>query len=139
MINLNLLKPKVKRLAEELIKESKKQGIQIIVVQGLRTIEEQDALYAKGRTVKGRIVTNAKGGQSFHNFGVAFDICPIVNGKAAWDYTELFKKVGSIAESLGLEWGGNWKKFKDLPHFQYTGGCTTSQFKNKKIDEEKFI
>ncbi len=138
MINLNLLKPKVKLLAEELIKESKKAGVQIILVQGFRSREEQDALYAKGRTEKGKIVTNAKGGQSFHNYGVAFDVCPIVNGKVTWKYAELFKKVGSIGESIGLEWGGNWKKFKDLPHFQYTAGYTLAQFKNNKIDTEKF-
>ncbi|MEK7588369.1 MAG: M15 family metallopeptidase [Patescibacteria group bacterium] len=138
MINLNLLKPKVKLLAEELIKESKKIGVQIILVQGFRSTEEQDALYAKGRTEKGKIVTNAKGGQSFHNYGVAFDVCPIVNGKVTWKYAELFKKVGSIGESIGLEWGGNWKKFKDLPHFQYTAGYTLAQFKNNKIDTEKF-
>ena len=138
MINLNLLKPKVKLLAEELIKESKKAGVQIILVQGFRSREEQDALYAKGRTEKGKIVTNAKGGQSFHNYGVAFDVCPIVNGKVTWKYAELFKKVGSIGESIGLEWGANWKKYKDLPHFQYTAGYTLAQFKNNKIDTEKF-
>ena len=70
---------------------------------------------------------------------MAFDICPLVNGKTSWNYIELFKKVGSIGESLGLEWGGNWKKFKDLPHFQYTAGYTLAQFRNKKINEEKFI
>ena len=92
MAKLELLKPKVQELAEKLISECKNLGRQIIVTQTLRTIEEQDALYAQGRTRPGNIVTKAKGGYSLHNFGVAFDICPVVNGKAEWNDNALFKK-----------------------------------------------
>jgi len=73
MAKLELLKPKVKKLAEMLIEECKKSNYQITIVQTLRTIEEQDALYAQGRTKSGNIVTYAKGGQSFHNFGVVIE------------------------------------------------------------------
>jgi len=139
MDNLDLLKPKVKRLAEELIKSCKKEKIKIIITQTLRTKAEQDNLYAQGRTTKGDIVTNAKGGYSFHNYGVAFDFCPVVDGKPAWKDKKLFKKVGELGVLLGLEWGGNWKTFKDLPHFQYTGGHTLKDFRINKIDEDKFI
>jgi peptidoglycan LD-endopeptidase CwlK len=98
------------------------------VTQGLRTWEEQDALYAKGRSVaplgKKYFVTMAKGGQSYHNFGLAFDIVVLDSvGKADWDPSHAgWKEAAVVGKSLGLEWGGDWKTFKDLPHFQYIGG-----------------
>jgi LysM repeat protein len=103
-------------------------GHAILVTQGLRTREEQDLLYARGRTVppigKGHIVTNARGGQSWHNYGLAFDIVVLdAVGKADWDVSHPgWKKVAAIGKSVGLEWGGDWKTFKDYPHFQYTCG-----------------
>jgi D-alanyl-D-alanine carboxypeptidase/LysM domain len=103
-------------------------GIAILITQGLRTWEEQDALYAKGRTApplgKKYIVTNARGGQSYHNFGLAFDIVVLDSiGKADWDTAHpSWKRAAEFGKSVGLEWGGGWKTFKDFPHFQYTGG-----------------
>ena len=138
MAKLELLKPKVRELVEKLINECKNQGHQITITQTLRTIEEQDSLYAQGRTKPGNIVTKAKGGYSLHNFGVAFDICPIVNGKAAWSDNELFKKIGEIGVKIGLEWGGTWTSFPDLPHFQYLAGYSLADFRNNKIDWKKF-
>lgn len=138
MADLNLLKPKVKNLAEKLIIECEKAGYKIKVVQTLRTIAEQDTLYAQGRTKPGQIVTNAKGGYSLHNFGVAFDFCPVVNGKLDWNNKTLFKKTGELGVKLGLEWGGNWKSFVDLPHFQYLAGYVLADFRNNKIDQKKF-
>lgn len=139
MAKLELLKPKVKKLAEMLIEECKKSNYQITIVQTLRTIAEQDALYAQGRTKPGNIVTYAKGGESFHNFGVAFDFCPIVNGKTDWNNLELFKKIGTIGKSLGLEWGGDWLTPKtDLPHFECKRGFTLKDFQNNKVDWKKF-
>jgi hypothetical protein len=108
-------------------------GIAVLVTQGLRTWEEQDALYAKGRTVppigKKHIVTKAKGGQSYHNFGLAFDIVVLDSlGKADWDADHPgWKQAGEFGKSVGLEWGGDWKSFKDLPHFQYTGGLALEE------------
>lgn len=138
MAKLELLKPKIRELAEKLIAECKKLGYQITVTQTLRTIEEQDALYAQGRTKPGNIVTKAKGGYSLHNFGVAFDICPIVDGKAAWNDNVLFKKTGEIGMNVGLEWGGTWTSFPDLPHFQYLAGYILDDFRNNKVDWKKF-
>lgn len=109
------------------------EGIAILITQGLRTWEEQDALYAKGRTLaplgKQHIVTNAKGGQSFHNFGLAFDVVVLDSvGKADWDITHpSWKRSAEIGKSLSLEWGGDWKSFKDMPHFQYVGDLTTAR------------
>ena len=78
-------------------------------------------------------------GDSLHNYGVAFDICPIINGKAIWSDISLFNKVGKIGKELGLEWGGDWKGFVDKPHFQYLGGYTLMDFKKGRIDEKEFF
>ncbi|MGH7231006.1 MAG: M15 family metallopeptidase [Nitrospiraceae bacterium] len=107
--------------------------IPILVTHSLRTWEEQDGLYAIGRTIppigKKHIVTNAKGGQSYHNFGLAFDIVVLDSmGKANWDAAHpSWKRAAGIGKSLDLEWGGDWTTFKDLPHFQYVCGLTTAE------------
>lgn len=140
MINsrkLEDLHPKVKQLAETFVTKCKSLGIDILITSTYRDFESQQALYDKGRTVvsksKGeKIVTNAKPGQSFHNWKVAFDFVPIVNGKACWDDTKLFEQCGHIAESVGLEWAGRWVKFKELAHCQYTGGLALSDFQQGK-------
>ena len=94
-------------------------GIKLRVTQALRTIAEQDELYAQGRTKPGKIVTNAKGGESIHNIGFAVDICEIKDGKAFWNID--YDKIVPVAESLGFEWGGYFKSFTDKPHFQKKG------------------
>jgi peptidoglycan L-alanyl-D-glutamate endopeptidase CwlK len=101
-------------------------GLALLVTQGLRTWDEQDALYAQGRTTPGRIVTNARGGESYHNFGLAFDILVLdAMGKADWDPAHPgWRQAAGVGKSLGLEWGGDWQSIKDQPHFQYTGGLT---------------
>jgi len=99
----------------------------IRITQGLRSFKEQDELYAIGRTKSGKKVTNAKGGQSIHNYGFAVDICLIIDGKtASWDTAKDWDndKVADWYESVkifakyGWDWGGNWKTLKDLPHFE---------------------
>ncbi len=94
-------------------------GIAVEVVQGLRTIAEQDALFAKGRTTPGPIVTRARGGESNHNYGLAADLCPFVNDRPDWDAPmPVWSAIGEVAAAHGLEWGGTWKKFLDKPHVQ---------------------
>lgn len=102
----------------------------IRITQGLRTIQEQDALYAIGRTIIGKKVTNANGGESVHNYGFAVDICLIIEDKiASWDTVKDWDndKIADWYECVkifakhGWDWGGNWKKFKDLPHFDKKG------------------
>ena len=103
---------------------------QVRSAQALRTIKEQDALYAQGRTKPGLKVTNAKGGQSIHTYGFAVDIVLIIDGKAAswdtnrdWDndrVADWYECVKAFAK-YGWEWGGNWKTGKDLPHFDKKG------------------
>lgn len=107
----------------------------------LRTFAEQDALYAQGRTKPGKKVTNAQAGQSYHNFGLAFDIVILEdrdgNGTfetANWEVNDLWRKVAKFFKSHGWEWGGDWKSFKDYPHFQKTFGKTTAQL-SKMVKE----
>ena len=131
MINsrdISELNPKVAKLARKLIDECDKQNIDILITSTYRDAESQNALYAIGRTKAGRKVTNAKGGQSFHNWRCAFDFVPIVNGKAMWNDIDLFNKVGIIGESLGLTWAGKWVRFPELAHFQYTNGLSLADF-----------
>lgn len=100
----------------------------MIIVQALRTFPEQDALYAQGRTKPGNKVTAAKGGQSYHNYGLAFDFCLQVDGKdISWDtakdwdgdHISDWMEVVAIFSRLGMKWG---KAFNDLPHFEMTFG-----------------
>ena len=98
------------------------EGIHIEVVQGLRTYAEQDALYAQGRTKSGKIVTKAVGGFSNHNFGLAVDVCPFVDGKPAWNAAEsVWQAIGAAGKQAGLDWGGGWKSFQDKPHLELPG------------------
>lgn len=108
----------IRRAAARLVAE----GITIEVVQGLRTYAEQNALYAQGRTKPGKRVTNARGGQSNHNFGLAVDVCPFAGGKPLWDAPQsTWRAIGAAGKAEGLEWGGDWKSFVDLPHLQLPG------------------
>jgi peptidoglycan LD-endopeptidase CwlK len=117
----------------------------------LRTFAEQDALYAQGRTKPGSKVTNSKGGQSYHNYGLAVDIVLLVdkdgNGSyesASWETNVDFdgdgkadwREVVAIFKRHGWEWGGDWK-FTDMPHFQKTFGKSIQQlltsYNNKRV------
>lgn len=107
----------VQPYARALIERARSVGITIKIISGLRTYDEQNALFAQGRTLPGAIVTNAKGGQSNHNFGIAFDIGIFEGGQYRGESPK-YKVVGALGVELGLEWGGNWKTIRDEPHFQ---------------------
>ena len=115
--NIATLLPPVQPLAQSLIADAATAGISIKIISGTRTYEEQDALYEQGRTKPGRIVTNARGGFSNHNFGVAFDI-GVFEGGRYLDESPAYKAVGALGKQLGLEWGGDWKSIQDEPHFE---------------------
>jgi peptidoglycan LD-endopeptidase CwlK len=125
--NIATLNKQVQPLARRLIEEATAQGITVKIICGHRTYEEQDELYAQGRTKHGNIVTKAKGGQSMHNFGTAFDV-GIFDGREYLGDSPDYEKVGKIGEALGLEWGGHWK-FIDEPHFQMTEGRSLTQLR----------
>ncbi|CAH2213414.1 M15 family metallopeptidase [Tepidibacter aestuarii] len=122
--NLEELHPYVKYLAEKFIEECKKQGIYVLIYSTFRSKEEQDKLYSQVRTTSGKKVINAKGGYSYHNYGLAFDCVPIINNKAQWNRIDLYNTMGKIGKNLGLEWGGDFKNIKERPHFQWTGGLS---------------
>lgn len=115
--NIATLLPEVQAIARALVQKAAQSGIQIKVISGLRTYAEQDELYAQGRTKNGHKVTNARGGYSNHNFGIAFDVGVFEGSKYLSDSVK-YKAVGVLGMDLGLEWGGNWKTIADQPHFQ---------------------
>ena len=115
--NIATLLPQAQPIARALIESAAAIGIAIKIISGTRTFAEQDALYEQGRTKSGRIVTNARGGYSNHNFGIAFDI-GVFEGGRYLDESPAYKAVGALGIKLGLEWGGNWKTIQDEPHFQ---------------------
>ncbi|UQZ32839.1 hypothetical protein C2I18_04250 [Paenibacillus sp. PK3_47] len=137
--SLGKLHPAVQAGATKLIERSYARGVPIVITQGMRSIAEQNALYAQGRTKKGPIVTNAKGGSSYHNYGLAFDFALLLpdGTSLSWDMSRDGDKDGAAdwqevvqeARKLGFEWGGDWTSFKDYPHFQMTFGLTTEQLR----------
>jgi len=132
--NIATLHFELQPLACRLIEEALERGISIKVISGLRSYEEQNELYAQGRTKPGKIVTQAKGGQSWHNFGTAFDIGVFsADGKTYYGESKHYKTCGEIGESLGLEWGGRWK-FVDEPHFQLKLGLSISELHKRKMN-----
>lgn len=135
MINsrdVDVLASPVKLRVDLFIKAAKADGIDLLITSTYRDYESQQALYNQGRTTPGPVVTNAKPGYSFHNFKCAVDVVPLINGKPVWDNEELWKKIGEIGKSCGLEWAGEWKTFKEYPHFQYTGGLSLEDLRNGK-------
>ncbi len=100
-------------------------GIEFVILETRRSFDRSDELYQHGRTKPGPIVTNAKAGQSYHNFALALDGGPQYRGKPftwAWDrdpkLMAAMNRIADLAKRRGIDWGGHWVKFRDLPHFQ---------------------
>ena len=140
--DITKLHPRLQQKAAELIELCKKNGISIKISECYRTVEEQNELYAKGRTAPGSIVTNAKGTSysSQHQWGIAFDFYLDMDidgdGKKSDDAfnnrKSTFNKVGKLAKSIGLGWGGDWTSPVDLPHVYLPDwGKTTGELKKK--------
>lgn len=123
-------------------------GIKMGITQGLRTFKEQDALYNKKPKV-----TNAKGGQSLHNYGLAFDFAIYYDNdgdgifeELSWSTTKDFDKDGQADwmvvvkyfKSIGFEWGGDWTRMVDKPHFQKVFGYTWQRLL-EKYNKKEFI
>lgn len=124
MRGIDKLHPELQICVNKFLAECKKQGLNVLITETLRTLEEQESLYAQGRTRPGKIVTNARGYQSPHAWGVAFDFC---RNKKGWEYDNtdgFFDKVGEIAKTIfdgteyDLFWGGDFKSFVDKPHVE---------------------
>jgi peptidoglycan L-alanyl-D-glutamate endopeptidase CwlK len=116
-----------------------KSGIDVLIYCTYRDQEAQAVIYAVGRDKKGNVIdrkiiqTKSKPGESWHNWRCAFDAVPMIGGKPQWDNDELCQKMGVIGESVGLEWAGRWKSFKERAHFQYTGGAALADYQSGKI------
>lgn len=136
-------------------------GVRLRFAYTLRTDKEQNELYAQGRTklwdANGKrlgIVTNAKGGQSIHNYGLAFDIVILLDKNndgifeaASWDVkadndkdgTADWMEVVKYFKSIGWVWGGDFKSIVDPPHFEKTFGYTWKTLQNKKVDSQGYV
>lgn len=149
------LHPKIILEVVNLIEEAEKKlpDTAIRIVQGLRTFEEQNHLYAQGRTIPGNRVTNSKGGQSYHNYGLAIDFVLLYdkdkNGSyetLSWDTIKDFDKDGesdwmevvNLFEDAGYTWGGRFQSIKDNPHLEKTFGYNWKQLL-KMYEEKQFI
>ncbi|MBU0592433.1 MAG: M15 family metallopeptidase [Gammaproteobacteria bacterium] len=117
-------------MAEQFLDRCHEEGLEVLVTCTYRSLMEQAELYAMGRTKPGKIVTNAMPGQSMHNHSLnglpaadAFDVVPMRDGKPVWGTSgadgELWQRLGEIGRRCGLKWAGDWKRFKEFPHFQY--------------------
>ncbi len=111
------LLPEAQPMARALVQKAAAAGITIKIISGMRSYAEQNALYAQGRSQPGNVVTNARGGYSNHNFGIAFDI-GVFEGRKYLPDSPKYKAVGALGVDMGLEWGGNWKTIVDQPHFE---------------------
>ncbi|WP_082411887.1 M15 family metallopeptidase [Thalassobacillus devorans] len=133
------LHPAVAEKRDELIDRAADKGIDVVITEGFRTIEEQEEIYERGRSEDGDIVTYAEGGESYHNYGLAIDFAlRKENGDIIWD-TEYdgndngdsdWMEVVDIAKELGFDWGGDWRRFKDYPHLQMDLGYSIRELKN---------
>jgi peptidoglycan LD-endopeptidase CwlK len=143
-----LLHPAIRDEVKALIEKAEAHlpNTAIRIVQGLRTFAEQDALYAQGRTKPGNRVTNAKGGQSYHNYGLAIDFALLYdkdnNGSyetLSWDLLKDMDKDGEkdwmevvdVFEAAGYTWGGRFHSIPDNPHLEKTFGYNWRQLMTK--------
>jgi peptidoglycan LD-endopeptidase CwlK len=142
--NLATLDPKARGMFGQFLRLAKATaatlGCDYVLIGGNRTWAEQDALYAQGRTLPGARVTNARGGYSNHNFGIAGD-CGVFMGGSYLDESKpelaarVHKACSLHAARCGLEWGGAWNSFKDLPHYEVAKELDMAQ--RRRIFEAK--
>ncbi|WP_370866604.1 M15 family metallopeptidase [Saccharibacillus sp. JS10] len=138
------LHPEVQSKMNTLIRQAKDRGIDVVITSDFRSSAEQDRLYRQGREDPGNIVTNARGGQSYHNYGLAIDFALLdKSGKIVWDMEQDLNDNGrsdwlevvDLAKTLGFEWGGDWENFRDYPHFQMKFGYSLRQLQQGKAPE----
>jgi peptidoglycan LD-endopeptidase CwlK len=128
--NILTLNITAQKAARNFLAKMKAAGLDIRIISGTRTYAEQDVIFAQGRTRPGKIVTNAKGGQSNHNFGIAWDIGVFDSKGNYLPESPLYAKTAELGLAKGLEWGGNWKK-PDRPHFQLATGLSAAATRKK--------
>ena len=143
LTRLSALHPAARGIFQDFIEECENTlNITLRIMEPVfRTVADQDALYAQGRTAPGKIVTNAKGGSSFHNYGLAVDLCHLAGKEIDWNYD--MSKLKPVAAKYGIEWGGDWVTLKDKPHFQKTFGYKWQElfamFQAKNFDAKGYL
>src|SRR5688572_28896255 len=112
------LDPRIREGARSILRAWADAGFVVLITCTFRSKEEQRALYAKGRTAPGPKVTNARPGESLHNFGRAIDFVPLVHGKPAWEEEPLFEILARIAQRADprVRWGGDFRSIDHKPH-----------------------
>ncbi len=125
------LLPVVERKLKRVFEFMAADGNPMRVIEGYRSCERQDKLFNQVPKV-----TNARCGESLHQYGVAVDCNFLIDGYNAPE--KLWKKFGIIAKHHGFEWGGDWRSFEDRPHIQYTLGHDVFEFKRKDVDMSEF-
>lgn len=127
--SISNLDAELQKIATEFVDTVKNDlGMSLTITDGFRSYEQQDRLYCQGRqsdpycrkkglNIPGKIVTRAKGGESNHNTGMAFDVYFQKQDGSVDLSKEITPEVAQIAKDLGLSWGGDWKN-KDYPHFE---------------------
>lgn len=136
------LHPTLKRILAQLKEKCAEEDLALGIGECYRTVEEQNELYAQGRTKAGSIVTNAKGSDynSQHQWGIAFDFYQNIKGKAYDDSEGFFERVAGLAKGLGLGWGGDWHSFVDKPHLYLPNwGSTCAELKRIYGTPEAFM
>lgn len=132
------LNPILEKNKDKLIDQTAIIDINVVITEKWRSNQRQDDLFAQGRSADGNIVTYAKGGESYHNYGLAIDYALRNNdGSIIWDINYDGNKngesdwfeVAEIAKNLGFEWGGDWHNFKDYSHLQMDFGLSIRQLK----------
>lgn len=118
--DVNALHPFFRDKVLDLIEQCEAKGIELAFVETYRTHAKQNEYKGMGKKY-----TRSGGGKSKHQYGLAVDVVPIVNGEAQWDNIVLWRKIGVIGERLGLRWGGRWRHPFDPGHFEWTGGLNT--------------
>lgn len=122
----NKLHPFVLKAAIAFMEDLEKLGIEAGIFSGYRSFDQQAALFAKGRTAPGKIVTNSAPGNSYHNYGLAIDVVFLKNG--SWTWVGDFGAISLIGKARGFSWGGNWE-WKDFCHFQMDFGLSIKTLK----------
>lgn len=130
------LHPIVEEKKNELLEKAAAIDIDLVITDETRSIDRQNELYEQGRSTSGNIVTNARGGESYHNYGLAIDYAlRDGNGDIIWDIyydgndngkADWFE-VADLAKELGFDWGGDWESFRDYPHLQMDFGLSIHQ------------
>jgi peptidoglycan LD-endopeptidase CwlK len=136
--NIRTILPQTQRAARSFLTRAKNNfaGFDVRILSGSRTYAEQDQLYKKGRFGNPPPkVTNARGGQSNHNFGIAWDVGIFQNGKYLTGDTKaeaaIYKQLASTAKTDDLEWGGDWTSIVDMPHYQLKLDLTLAQVRKR--------